>query len=213
MDMPLHITLNPMMRRQASMTRSAFTLLEVLLACVLASMLGLLVSSLMRSGLQESKLANQIRLPIASSWLLREQMEHDLANARAYSVTPDSVTLGGFLSRDAESGMLTQHLAIVSYRIVEKANRRVLERVEGIPGPRGIQPTYSEVVWDGVGSLKAIPKALLMSGSVPVLPELQPFGMLPLTDGMMLQLTDLEGRIFLETPGDWSSQSDVMQIR
>jgi hypothetical protein len=207
------VTLFANMKRQTAKQRSAFTLLEVLLACVLASMLGLLVTSLMRSGLQESKLANQIRFPIASSWLLREQMEHDFANARAFTMTSDSITIGGFLSRDAETGMLTQHLAIVSYRIVEKANRRVLERREGIPGPRGIEPTYSEVVWDGIGSLRAIPKAVFLSGGTPVLPELLPLGMQPLTEGLMLQLTDLEGRIFLETPGDWSSLSDAIQIR
>ncbi len=195
------------------MNRSAFTLLEVLLACVLASMLGLLVATLMRSGLAESQQANQIRLPIASSWLLREQMEHDFANARAYSRSTDSVTLGGFLSRDPQSGMLTQRLAIVSYRIVEKANRRVLERLEGVPTQRGIAPTYSEVVWDGIDSMRVIPNASFVTGSVPVLPELSQLGLQPLAEGVSIQLTDLQGRVFLETPGDWTSMSDIVPAR
>jgi type II secretory pathway pseudopilin PulG len=193
--------------------QSAFTLLEVLLACVLASMLGLLVATLMRSGLAESQQANQIRLPIATSWLLREQMEHDFANARAYSQSPNSVTLGGFLSRDPQSGMLTQHLAVVSYRIVDKANRRVLERLEGVPGPRGIEPTYSEVVWEGIQSMRVVDNARFVTGSIPVLPELSQFGMKPLTEGLSIQLTDLRGRVFLETPGDWNDISGIIPDR
>lgn len=185
----------------------AFTLLEVLAALALSGLLALLVASMMRSGLQESKLAQKARIPTAESWLLREQMEADIANSRAYAVTPTSIVLGGFLSRDHETGDLTQHLTVVTYRIVKKGKFQVLERVETAPTSRTGSSTFSEVVWDGVAAMRALPCAEVLSGSIPVMPELSKLGLQPLTHGMFVQLFDAKGTILLEIPGSMTPSS------
>ncbi len=166
----------------------------------------------MRSGLQETKLAQKARIPTAESWLLREQLEADIANSRAYAITPTSIVLGGFLSRDPQSGDLTQHLTIVTYRIVKKGKFQVLERVETAPTSRTGSSTFSEVVWDGVAAMKALPCAEMLSGSIPVMPELSRLGLEPLTHGMFVQLFDANGIIILEIPGSMTPTSVDNQI-
>jgi prepilin-type N-terminal cleavage/methylation domain-containing protein len=188
-------------------SRIAFTLLEVLAALTLSGILAVLVAALMRSGLQESRLAQNPRLPITESGLLREQMEADIANARAYAISPNAVMLGGFLSRDPASGDLTQHLTIVTYQVAKKGRFLVLERIEKAPRSQTEAEFFSEAVWDDVASLKAVPCAEYISGSIPVMPELAELGMKPLTHGMFLQLFDSQGRIILEIPGTMTPTS------
>ncbi len=110
--------------------RFGFTLIEVVLACLLASILSVAALQVLRTTLVDSrKIATQRQLP-SVTWLLREQMAIDIGNARGYRVTADSMILGGFLTSDRSTGARTQQLSIVTYRMIPHGNRNALERSE-----------------------------------------------------------------------------------
>jgi hypothetical protein len=179
-------------------TSAGFTLLELLAACVLASLIALVTTRLMRTSLSETKFANTIRQPMVNSVLFREQLNEDIINARAFLVLPDRFILGGYLSRDPKTAMPTQQMSVVTYQIVALGKRKVLERQELRFQPDGRPITRREVVWDGISSFVAIPRAELISGSAFIFPELEAMQLKPMLDGLSVRMFDEKGRLFLE---------------
>jgi prepilin-type N-terminal cleavage/methylation domain-containing protein len=185
-------------RARPSKPRRGFTLLEVLAACVLASLLTMLVSRLMRNALLETREAQRVASPLAGSWLLRHQLDEDILHARAFAIGPQAITLGGYLARHPMSGLPTQRMAVVTYRIVEVDGRGLLRREELLFLPDGERRMRAEVVWEGVRRMVAIPRAEMLSGEAFIYPELESLGLQPLIAGVTLQLYDQQDRLFLE---------------
>ncbi len=177
--------------------RSAFSLIEVMLACVLASLLSVVMIQVLRTVLLESRRIADSRQILSETWLLREQLDNDLRNARGCRISSDTMMLGGFLSRDPETGLPTQQMALVTYRIVPKGNRMALERSESsVTNPQ--TATWTETVWYGVGGMTAFPKGEFLGAQASIFPELTQRGLENMEAGISFQLYDAQGKILVE---------------
>ncbi|MDZ4853061.1 MAG: prepilin-type N-terminal cleavage/methylation domain-containing protein [Pirellulaceae bacterium] len=186
----------PSWRSARAVKRRAFTLIEVMLACVLAAMLSVVMLQVMRTTLLESRRIAQSREVASETWLLREQLARDLSNARGYQVGANSLNLAGFMSRDPITGLNTQQMALVSYQIVPRGSRSVLQRTET---SYGLKPqSFTEVVWDGAGSIVAFPKREFLEAQANEFPDLDRLGVTRLSGGMIFRLFDPTGKILLE---------------
>jgi prepilin-type N-terminal cleavage/methylation domain-containing protein len=178
-------------------SRSAFTLIEVLLACVLASILSLVVFQVLRMTLIENRRVASTRQVMSETWLLREQIANDIGNTRAYRITPDAIVLGGFLTTDLETGAKTQQLSLVTYQLVPRGDRKALERSE-IPFSSQQSAPRKDTVWHGVGSIVMFPKAEYVESISSTIPELQQLGLQSLSGGMIFRMFDTDGKLMLE---------------
>ena len=187
----------PKRSSQVFVARPAFTLIEVLLACVLASMLSVVVIQVLRMALLESRRIATNRQPIAETWLLRDQIASDIGNTRAYKITKDTLVLGGFLTCDLETGAKTQQLSLVTYQLVRRGDRMALERTE-LPFNSQQSSTRKETVWYGVGSIVAFPRAEFVEAQSSSISELQQLGLQSLSGGMIFRMFDSERKLLLE---------------
>lgn len=177
--------------------KRAFTLIEVILACVLASMLSMVVVQVLRMALTESRRIATSRQPIAETWLLRDQIASDIGNTRAYKISKDTLVLGGFLTCDLETGAKTQQLSLVTYQLVRRGNRMALERTE-LPFNSKQSSPRKETVWNDVGSIVVFPKAEFVEAQSSSIPELQQLGLQSLSGGMIFRMFDSERKLLLE---------------
>jgi prepilin-type N-terminal cleavage/methylation domain-containing protein len=177
------------------MKKGGFTLVEMLLACVLASLLSVAAMQVMRKTLVEGQEIAIQQHPMSGTWLLREQIAGDIQNARAYNVAGNTMMLGGFLTRDLKTGIHTQQLSVVTYQIVPRGRRLALERTEMFLNSGGTP--HRETLWYGVGGMVAFPKAEFIDGRQSVIPELQQIGLRSLTHGMSFRLTDPDGKLLV----------------
>jgi len=160
-------------------------------------MLSVIVIQLMRTTLMETRRIATSRQPLGETWLLREQIASDIGNARAYRVSRDNLVLGGFLTSDLETGAKTQQLSLVTYQLVRRGERMALERTE-LPFHSQQSRPRKEIVWYGVGSIVAFPKAEYLESISSTIPELQQLGLQSLSGGMIVRIFDTDNRLLLE---------------
>jgi prepilin-type N-terminal cleavage/methylation domain-containing protein len=184
-------------RRRASWQRCGFTLIEVMLAFVLASMLSVVVIQLMRTTLLETRRIAARRQPSAETWMLRELLESDISNTRAYRVSKDMMILGGFLTSDLPTGAKTQQLSLVTYQLVRRGERMALERAE-LPFHSQQSQPRKEIVWYGVSRIVAFPQAEYLESISSTIPELQQTGLQSLSGGMIVRIYDTDNNLLLE---------------
>ena len=177
--------------------RFAFTLIEILLACVLASMLSVVMIQILRTTLVESRRAAQRRQPLSETWLLREQISNDLSNARGFKINSSSLSLGGFLARDPGSGARNQQMAIITYQLVPTGSGMALQRSESLFSNESDFPTI-ETVWLGVGGMIANSKSESIGIQSNSLPELDQMGFQSIAGGVSFRLVDSQGKLLVE---------------
>jgi len=152
---------------------------------------------ILRTLLLESRQIAESRQSLSETWLLREQLGNDISNARGFRISNDTMMLGGFLSRDPATGMLTQQMAIVTYRIVPKGKGKVLERSESLLTSSNAS-AWNETVWYGVGGIAASSKGEFLGSQSSLLPELSQLGLQSMEAGISFQLLDPQGNVLVE---------------
>jgi len=117
-------------RAKRPSTRAGLTVIELLAAAALASMLMVAVLGLLRIlAAKQRILVDQTRMP---PWqdLLVHQLRLDLSNARGFELAPDRLLLVGYGAKDFDTRRPTHRPAEVLYRLVSVADRTWLVREE-----------------------------------------------------------------------------------
>ena len=118
-------------RRCTQQATAGFTLLELLAALVLASLLTTallqLVRNVHRKGREVTALASQDEHWTSQTFNLLQQ---DLRNSRRMVISENQILLTGFAGTNPKSGTPNHTSAEVIYRIVSSGDRRCLQREE-----------------------------------------------------------------------------------
>ena len=117
-------------RTKRPSTRAGLTIIELLAAAALASMLMVAVLGLLRILVVKQRiLVDQTRMP---PWqhLLVHQLRLDLSNARRFELAPDRLLLVGYGGKDFDTRRPTHRPAEVLYRLVSVGDRTWLLRQE-----------------------------------------------------------------------------------
>ena len=130
--------------------RRAFTLVEMMLAVVLAAMLMAAMLVVLGGVARDRRVVNMLRRPIGFDAVLG-QLRWDLANARTITSSEDgtSITLVGNGSIDRESLSPNNRLVSVTYRCVASKDRSTLMREqECMDDPARPDRWQEAVAWD-----------------------------------------------------------------
>jgi prepilin-type N-terminal cleavage/methylation domain-containing protein len=111
--------------------RRAFTLIEMVVALVLGTLLMAAITSALRRSLIELKAHVEDPQP-AHATLLIEQFGRDLANARQLAQGPNRLDLVGFIHRDPRSMIATLRPAHVRYEIRRRGSCNLLVRIQSV---------------------------------------------------------------------------------
>lgn len=130
------------------MRRPAFTLLELVVAATLTSILMAVVFLTLRSSFAETRFGDTRDAERPYVQLLREQIRRDVENSRGISTSRGRLDLSGFLATDPEQLMPTLSEARVVYRVDRKGGRNVLTRTELPSVDR--DEVRTDVIWSGV---------------------------------------------------------------
>ena len=139
---------------QRRQVRTGVTIVEVLAALVLAGMLMVALTGVLRSwGAQKEVLAEKHQ-PALWQMQLEEQLRWDLQNSRLISVAAGELRLSGYGSRDAASGMSTMREAEVNYRVEANSGLRLLLRSTRNTYETARKQWPTELVCEGVARLE-----------------------------------------------------------
>lgn len=97
--------------------RTAFTLIEMIVAIALSAMLLLLVSVISRQALRSQAFAAQTAASVSRNEWLIDQFQRDVAHAEQIAIQSDGFWLSGSLQRDPILLMANQRMATVRYRV------------------------------------------------------------------------------------------------
>ncbi len=123
MSTPRRIQTMPISTRR----RTAFTLLEMVIACMLLAVLLAVVARVMRSILIETKLNESPDLAVSE--LLAEQFRRDLLNAHSYrQLDAQHLQLLGFVAQEPATGQSLLTSAMATYRIKPTSGGSLLVR-------------------------------------------------------------------------------------
>jgi prepilin-type N-terminal cleavage/methylation domain-containing protein len=109
-------------------TRTAFTLVELLVAIVLGSILMGTLMGVLRRSFSEITVATRDDPSLTRNVLLLEQLRRDFSNARRLQIGIDRFELEGFIHRDPDTLIATQRPARVTYQIRRDRNQSLLVR-------------------------------------------------------------------------------------
>jgi prepilin-type N-terminal cleavage/methylation domain-containing protein len=127
-------------------SRNGLTLLELLTALVLASLMMSGVVGVLRQMKQKSKQIDQLDLQPAWESRLVSLITHDLQNSRRISVNETSITLTGYMGRDFNTGQATHRPTQVRYFARQTEENAWLLREEQHIDVRSTENTQTEVV-------------------------------------------------------------------
>lgn len=154
-------------------SRSGFTLVELVAASLVMSMLLMVLVSVTRSGDRQSRRARALQRSHPSVSILKDQIVRDVRNADGMRITAAGVELFGALATDPGTGAGTHQPAYVAYVVRSAGSRRVLMRTERTP--RGAE--RSQLAWMDCGGLQLsaagsfVSVTAAVSGSLPPIPE------------------------------------------
>lgn len=133
--------------------RNGFTLLEMVAAMVLMTILFAAITSLLRSFAEQERTLDQLASASPPTQLLADLVRRDLTNARFVHNDSKSLKLVGNLGQDAATKMSTGRLAEVTYRIERIQNHPWLVRRE-VSLDVASGPGRAEPIWRGATSIK-----------------------------------------------------------
>jgi competence protein ComGF len=123
----------------------AFTLLEVMLAVVLSTIILLVATKVLQSLLQIQKRESSFG-GVGVSDILADQIRRDVSNATNISIGQDQFRLTGMLATDRTSMSANLRFANVVYRIRRQGDESLFERVEvNAQGQTMIDPLWLDV--------------------------------------------------------------------
>lgn len=131
--------------------KRAFTLIEVIVALVLGTLLLAALMGVLRRSFAEIGVATRDDPSVARLGLLVEQLRRDLTNARKMYVGNNRFELAGFIHRDPWTLIATLRPARVIYEIRQNRTQSLLVRVQ-TDDARGIQSSaepFTEPVYLG----------------------------------------------------------------
>lgn len=141
-----------MRTRHAS--RSALTIIEVLVATLLASLMLSAVAGLLGALARQERILSAKQHQPAWQIQLSEELLWDLRNARRYAVTESGVFLDGFGGRDFGSLRPTGEPALIAYALVDAGGERWLVRQELHPADRTNRIPRVDLVCRGAEQLQ-----------------------------------------------------------
>jgi prepilin-type N-terminal cleavage/methylation domain-containing protein len=136
-----------------SQNRSGFTLVEMLAATIVISMLLTALVSISRASARQAKQANDLRLKFPSTAIVADQITRDVRNADGYAAVDGGVILFGAISSDPATGNGTHQIARVTYAVRDVQGQQVLVRTEEQPR----RPGHQRIVWIGTSGLSISP--------------------------------------------------------
>ncbi len=133
--------------------RGGFTLVEMLAATIVISMLLTALVSISRASARQAKQANDLRLKFPSTTIVADQITRDVRNADGYAAVDGGVVLFGAISSDPATGNCTHQIARVTYAVRNVRGEKVLVRTE----EQSRRPGHQRIVWIGTGGLSLSP--------------------------------------------------------
>jgi len=135
----------------ARRTAFAFTLIELVVALVLGSLLLTLLMAVMRRSFTQLRVASD-DTSLVKSTLLIDQLRRDFTNARRLRVGVNAFELTGFIHRDPETMIATQLPARAVYEVQPWGDSTMLVRVQSDLNPsllnmknQLVEPAYGGV--------------------------------------------------------------------
>tara|TARA_R110002072_G_scaffold301976_2_gene483193 strand:+ start:10534 stop:11196 length:663 start_codon:yes stop_codon:yes gene_type:complete len=154
----------------ARRARSGMTLIEVLAAAVLVSLLMAGLCGIL-TGLHRQRVAlSTLATPEAWRYRLQQQIEWDFKNARRLHVRSNQLTLVGYGSRDFRSGMPTQRPSEVAYFLVPVNGERWLVRRESHLDELTNRNSQITVLASGISEIRVGRPEESINDYVPTLP-------------------------------------------
>ncbi|MFZ5828656.1 MAG: PulJ/GspJ family protein [Planctomycetota bacterium] len=146
----------PLHRRYGGESPSGFTLLEVIVASILAGMLMVALVGLLRGFAQQRRYAETLTKLHPPAGLLVSQMRRDLLSARAWQVVPGGLRFIGTMGSGFGPGAPVGRLAEVHYRIVaDDAGPRLLRSELPLGEAAGRGPR-DELLWSGAAAVELV---------------------------------------------------------
>jgi len=143
-----------MKKRGKTDYRQAFTLLEMVIALVLASLLLVTLTGVLRRCFTEIRIGNDDS-NLLKHGLLIEQLHRDMCNSRSMQLGNNRIRLSGFIHRDPETLIATQRVANVTYEVRQNGDQSLLVRIQSAGNLRSRFTTeqFVEPVFAGVASM------------------------------------------------------------
>lgn len=165
--------------------RRGFTLIEMLAATVVMSMLLIALANISRSSARQAQRADALRVQYPSTAIVADQITRDIRNADGYSEASGGITLFGAISTHPSTGYGTHRIAVVTYAVRDVRGVPVLFRTEQQPSGVG----HQRIVWMETGGLS-------VSSSGPTVPDADPNrtgGLTPLPATLNVELSNSNG--------------------
>lgn len=166
--------------------RSGFTLVEMLAATIVISMLLTALVSISRASARQAKQANDLRLKFPSTAIAADQITRDVRNADGYAAVDGGVVLFGAISSDPATGNGTHQIARVTYAVQNVRGAKVLVRTEQQPR----RPGHQRIVWIGTSGLSISPVGLVDNEDVDLN---RTGGLSPMSAAFRLELSGSDG--------------------
>ncbi len=131
-------------------TSRGFTLIEMLVATVLAAMLMVLVAGVLRSMNRQNRWVSNLVVRHPAVLLLRRQLECDLYNARTLVARNGQIRIHGLLAEGGPDRLLLHRPADVVYELRSISGNRCLVRTLLQTGRTGVTIRRRQIVWRGV---------------------------------------------------------------
>ena len=165
--------------------RCAFTLIEIIVALVLGTLLLATLMGVLRRSFSEIGVATRDDPGVARLGLLVEQLRRDLTNARKMYVGNNRFELVGFIHRDPSTLIATLRSARVIYEIRQNGTQSLLVRVQ-TDDARGIlsSESFTEAVYLGAINM------LVSSNEVRAFSEADKLGLSSVNSASLLNRRD-----------------------
>lgn len=170
-----------------------FTLVELLLASLLAVILLTAVGGLLRAVWRQERRTQQVVAMYPPTRFFSLQLQRDFTNARGLAVAPGHVRLVGFVSTDRTSLLPSLRPAEVIYRIAGSPQHRVLIRSE-----RGLDELLAtpkdEIAWVGAAAIDVLHSDLSEEAELTRLVSSVP-GVRPMPRQIKIVVRDADGAV------------------
>lgn len=133
-----------------SRQQRGFTLVELLAAILLTTLLTTSLMGVIRAMNQQRKLTTGEHALEGWKLQLRQRLLSDFSNARRMGVTEGRLTLLGYCSRNAEAGVATHRPCEIVYRLESLAGRNWLIREENQLGNQSLNRANAELAVYGI---------------------------------------------------------------
>ena len=143
--------------------RAGFTLLEVVAAIILMSMLFAALTSLLRCFGDQRRALDQIAANSPSTHTLADLIRRDLTNAHSFRQTPNGITLLGNLANDWKTHMQSGRRAEVTYEIETIASESWLVRRETHLDELSSDRSRETPVWRGATRIEFLSESSLVT--------------------------------------------------